>query len=189
MGVDTWNWSIPHQTILTAPLIALNSSTGAANMDETFDGLYVIVTLLSRYRVATSSFRQRGIVRSNLISIQLRPVSSYTMKRRSSNITSNAPSDMSSRNSGQGIIHLNARSLIQKLDLIEILVSQSHADIMIISESWLCVSVPDSDVLLAGYNVCRADRVGRGGGIAIYVKCNLDVTVSISTSVPKQYEC
>ena len=86
-------------------------------------------------------------------------------------------------------INLNARSFIQKLDLIEILVSQSHADIMIISESWLYVSAPDSDVLLAGYNVYRAGRVGRGGGIAIYVKCNLDVTVSISTSVLKQYEC
>jgi hypothetical protein len=60
---------------------------------------------------------------------------------------------------------------------------------MIISESRLCVSVPDSDVLLSGYNVYTAGRVGRGGGIAIYVKCNLDVTVSISTSVPKPYEC
>lgn len=79
-----------------------------------FDGLYVIVTLLSRYRVATSSYRQRGIVRSNLVSIQLRPVSSYTRKSRSANITLNAPSDMSSRNSGLGIIHLNSFRFVSR---------------------------------------------------------------------------
>jgi hypothetical protein len=63
MGVDTRNWSIPHQTLLIVPLPAFNSTTCADNMDETFDGLYVIVTLLSMYRVATSSHSQRGIVR------------------------------------------------------------------------------------------------------------------------------
>lgn len=60
---------------------------------------------------------------------------------------------------------------------------------MLTSESWLSDSVPDSDVQLTGYNMFRVDRVCKGGGIVIHVKYCLNVSVLLSTSVPKQYEC
>lgn len=159
----------------------------------TVNNLSAIPRLLSNHRIANTTHMQRGIVSSNLVPIKLSSVNSSKMVYCSSSAASGAtldtPSDMNSCSNGIGIIHLNARSLIQKLDFIEMLVSQSNVDVLVVSESWLCDSVPDSDVLLIGYNIYRADRVGRGGGIAIYVKCCLNVSVSISTSVPKQYEC
>lgn len=159
----------------------------------TVNNLSAIPRLLSNHRIANTTHMQRGIVSSNLVPIKLSSVNSSKMVYCSSSAASGAtldtPSDMNSCSNGIGIIHLNARSLIQKLDFIEILVSQSNVDVLVVSESWLCDSVPDSDVQLIGYNIYRADRVGRGGGIAIYVKCCLNVSVSISTSVPKQYEC
>lgn len=174
--------------MFNAPLPVSLISPPIANMEQTtVNKLFAIPRLLSNHRIANTTHMQRGIVSSNLVPIKLSSVNSskrvYCSSSAASGATLDTPSDMNSRGNGIGIIHLNARSLIQKLDFIDILVSQSNV------ESWLCDSVPDSDVQLIGYNIYRADRVGRGGGIAIYVKCCLNVSVSISTSVPKQYEC
>ena len=46
-----------------------------------------------------------------------------------------------------------------------------NTDICIASESWLNKSIPDSDVALDGYNIFRAGRTGRGGGVAIGLLC------------------
>lgn len=174
--------------MFNAPLPVSLISPPIANMEQTtVNKLFAIPRLLSNHRIANTTHMQRGIVSSNLVPIKLSSVNSskrvYCSSSAASGATLDTPSDMNSRGNGIGIIDLNARSLIQKLDFIDILVSQSNV------ESWLCDSVPDSDVQLIGYNIYRADRVGRGGGIAIYVKCCLNVSVSISTSVPKQYEC
>ena len=46
-------------------------------------------------------------------------------------------------------------------------------------------SISDSDIALVGYNVFRIDRAGRGGGVAIYVKSSLSISVLSSVSKPK----
>ena len=69
---------------------------------------------------------------------------------------------------GLGIVHINARSLLPKMDILRFWVSNADPDIIVVSESWLNSNVSDSDVNVFGYSVFRADRVRRGGGVAIF---------------------
>lgn len=84
-----------------------------------------------------------------------------------------------SKRKGIGLIHLNIRSLLQrdKLDHLNILVTQANPDILVLSETWLKSEVNDSEVALNDYNHFRIDRAGRGGGVAIYVKSHLSACV------------
>lgn len=90
--------------------------------------------------------------------------------------------------SGLRIVHLNARSMLSKMDMICLWVRSTDAEIAVISESWLTKSVMDNDIDIDGYNVYRADRLKKGGGVAIYVKCRHNVTVVSSVSISKQLE-
>ena len=73
------------------------------------------------------------------------------------------------------------------MDLIVTLHSQTKADILIIAGCWLKKSMLNSYLALTGYKVYRSDRVGRGGGVSIVVHNNLNVSVSLSNSVQKQF--
>ena len=97
------------------------------------------------------------------------------------------PSDCKSL-SGLNIIHLNVRSLLSKMDMISIWVKSTDADIVVISETWLTKSVIDKDINMDGYNIVRADRPTKGGGVAIYVKSKCHVRVVLSESISKQLE-
>jgi len=97
------------------------------------------------------------------------------------------PADFKSR-SGLGFIHMNVRSLLPKLDLVRILAENTSADVIVISETWLKKTVSDNAIDIDGYTVYRTDRPNRGGGVAIYVKDSLEVTVLLSESVVKKYE-
>lgn len=74
------------------------------------------------------------------------------------------------------IIHLNARSLLCRMDEVRCLVSAQRPDILAISESWLGPSVSDAEVSLPGYFMYRADRSRSGGGVAVYVINHLSVS-------------
>lgn len=56
------------------------------------------------------------------------------------------------------------------MDMIRIWANTTNADIIIISETWLKKSVSDEFISIEGFKVYRTDRVGKGGGVAIYVK-------------------
>ena len=51
---------------------------------------------------------------------------------------------------------------------------------MCIVESWLGGSIADNEVSLPGYFIARLDRNRHGGGILIYIKCNLSFRVVLS---------
>ena len=72
-----------------------------------------------------------------------------------------------------GILHFNVQSLKPKLDIIN--VSLFDFDILCFTESWLNEDIPDSNILLDGYNSpFRCDRPDRlGGGVVVYTKCNI----------------
>ena len=91
---------------------------------------------------------------------------------------------------GLGLIHINVRSLISKMDYISIWALQTKADIFVFSETWLTDQVCDNVIALNGYNVFRTDRhqPTHGGGVAIFVKKSFSVTVISSVSVPKNFE-
>ena len=91
---------------------------------------------------------------------------------------------------GLGLVHLNIRSILKrhKLDHLKILISQSDPDILVLTESWLKQANSDSDITLDNYNVFRIDRIGRGGGVAIYIKAWITATVITTSSVPNYFE-
>lgn len=94
------------------------------------------------------------------------------------------PEEFKSR-SGLGIIHINVRSLLPKVDLIKLWITSTDADILVLSETWLNESVLDKDIYMSGYKVFSCDRPRKGGGIAIYVKNRFHITPLSSLSVPK----
>ena len=74
------------------------------------------------------------------------------------------------------LIHLNIQSIKPKCDILN--AELSEFDILCFTESWLDVTVQDSDVALQGFDVpFRNDRSDRpGGGVIVYCKNNLVCT-------------
>ena len=73
---------------------------------------------------------------------------------------------------GVRIVHINARSLYNKLD--DITNTFHQCDIIVITETWLTNVIPTSSINIGGFTVIRQDRHinvnKKGGGICIYVK-------------------
>ena len=66
---------------------------------------------------------------------------------------------------------LNARSLVNKIDLLAQRVSIAQPDIIMITETWANSSITEAELCIQNYQLFRADRATRGGGgVACYVK-------------------
>ena len=102
-------------------------------------------------------------------------------------INLSTPSDFKERN-GLGLLHMNIRSLVPKLDFVKAWVFTSDPDILVVSETWLNKSVLDSTIQINGYNIFRSDRQSKGGGVAIYVKTRFTCRVTKSIALPKLFE-
>ena len=74
---------------------------------------------------------------------------------------------------GLHFIHVNVRSLIPKLDEIKLLLLKRNITVLALSETWLNDSVSDSEIDIHGYVVVRKDRNRHGGGVCLYVNCNI----------------
>ena len=48
--------------------------------------------------------------------------------------------------------------------------------------------IDNQTVSFNGFNIFRADRAGKRGGVAVYVKSSLSVLVPTSVSIPKYFE-
>ena len=73
------------------------------------------------------------------------------------------------------LLLLNARSIHPKLPELSLLVAETKADFVFVTETWLSDSVPSSAVPLFGYFLLRHDRSRRqGGGVACYVRDGLN---------------
>ena len=67
--------------------------------------------------------------------------------------------------------HLNARSMVNKMDDITLLIQDKSFDTFTVSETWLNPAILDSEVNLSGYTLVRHDRSNkRGGGTAIFIR-------------------
>ena len=67
-------------------------------------------------------------------------------------------------------MYYNARSLLSKLDELNVVVKQqSQTLFVLLKHGWMIVS--DSELSLDNYQLFRFDRNRHGGGVAIYV-CN-----------------
>ena len=70
-------------------------------------------------------------------------------------------------------LHLNARSLLSKLSDVRLLVKNSKAAVLAVSETWLDGSITDAEIELVGYTVIRKDRNRNGGGVCLYIRSDI----------------
>ena len=66
---------------------------------------------------------------------------------------------------------LNARSIVNKKNELNVMVEDIGPHIIGITESWANIDITDAELGLRGYIMFRRDRIGRrGGGVILYVK-------------------
>ena len=66
---------------------------------------------------------------------------------------------------------LNARSIINKMNELDIMVDEIKPHIIGITESWANNDITDAELGLEGFVMFRKDRMGnRGGGVLLYIK-------------------
>lgn len=70
---------------------------------------------------------------------------------------------------------MNAQSVVNKCDNLEQILLSYDPHVMIITETWLSSAHPDDVIFPPSYKVYRRDRLGRGGGVAILAKHNVEV--------------
>ncbi len=69
---------------------------------------------------------------------------------------------------GIKILHLNARSLVNKINEMRIICNKSIPDLLCISESWLNSGHEDIEFRITGYDLYRKDRMfANGGGVCL----------------------
>ena len=72
---------------------------------------------------------------------------------------------------GYRCVCLNARSIVNKKNELNIMVEDVDSHIIGITESWANTDITDAELGLTGYVMFRRDRIGRrGGGVILYVK-------------------
>ena len=72
---------------------------------------------------------------------------------------------------GYRCVCLNARSIVNKKNELNIMVEDSDPHIIGITESWANIDITHAELGLTGYVMFRRDRIGRrGGGVILYVK-------------------
>ena len=80
-------------------------------------------------------------------------------------------------------LSFNARSLLHKLDELQVLISSldTKPDVIAICETWCQPTEPDSFYSLNEYTSYRSDRPGLGGGALIYVKSSIQHKLLFTT--------
>src|SRR5688572_9859847 len=83
---------------------------------------------------------------------------------------------------------VNARSLVNKRDEIELIAEQEDYSIGGITETWLTSSKEYAEVELEGYKIFRTDRVSPiktpVGGVLSYIKENMNIVHGDDIVVP-----
>ena len=88
------------------------------------------------------------------------------------------------------VLLLNARSLVNKVNELEIQIANHSSDITFVMETWLVDSVPDEAIDCSGQNIIRKDRPNGkgGGGIAVYVNDRIPIKLRDDLN-DSAYEC
>lgn len=92
------------------------------------------------------------------------------------------PTEEKGQQTALNIIYLNARSIVSKLNELEILANEKSPDLILICESWCNSSINNALLSLNNYHLepnLRHDRCdtqfGIGGGLLVYVKNGLHI--------------
>ena len=80
------------------------------------------------------------------------------------------------KKSGLHFIHINVNSLLPKIDEIRSIALNTNAALIGITESKLDESVMNSEINLDNYVLIRSDRNRNGGGVACYIREDINFT-------------
>ncbi|XP_035688786.1 uncharacterized protein LOC118424344 [Branchiostoma floridae] len=87
------------------------------------------------------------------------------------------------------ILLTNARSLTNKLDELNIVLTSNKIDVSVVTETWFSADLPLEASCIEGYSQIRKDRTERrGGGVAIYIKNDI-ASRPLDLVVPEELEC
>ena len=88
---------------------------------------------------------------------------------------------------GYKCVCLNARSIVNKRNELNIMVEDNDPHIIGITESWATPDISDAELGMTGYVMFRKDRIGRrGGGVILYIKESIQ---AYEIKLEKQAEC
>ena len=85
---------------------------------------------------------------------------------------------------------LKARNKSQsKLDDLKHMADENLIDIITISETWLSSEINDNVLYIPGYQqILRQDRIGRAGGVAIYIRDGIGFTHRLDLEDGNQFD-
>ena len=63
------------------------------------------------------------------------------------------------------IISLNARSLLPKIESLQLLVAAEDLYVICVVETWLSAEILDAEISIQGYQCFKRDRNRHGGGV------------------------
>ena len=88
---------------------------------------------------------------------------------------------------GYKCVCLNARSIVNKRNELNIMVEDIDPYIIGITESWATTDISDAELGMTGYVMFRKDRLGRrGGGVILYIKESIQ---AYEIKLEKEAEC
>ena len=88
---------------------------------------------------------------------------------------------------GLKFCHLNVRSVLNKIDQFRMHFDESSIDVLSLSETWLSKDICSNILQLSNYQLYRSDRaytedqnslVKKGGGLAIYLRKDMNFTIT-----------
>ena len=85
---------------------------------------------------------------------------------------------------GLHFLHLNVRSILNKISEFRILFKRKRLSIIAFTETWLNNSINDEEIEIDGYKIIRHDRSsGSGGGVCFYIRNDIAFNImdAIST--------
>ena len=88
---------------------------------------------------------------------------------------------------GYKYVSLNARSIVNKRNEVNIMVEDIDPHIVGITESWATTDISEAELEMTRYDMFRKDRLGRrGGGVILYIKESIQ---AYEIKLEKEAEC
>ena len=155
---------------LTAPMSIIARNTTPTPTDIARDISYVPCSIPVRITRSTSftyKHNRNGRNQNILIKIRTSERNSNPNNQTNNKIRSNMPT----------ILLTNVCHILNKVDDLHAIVDLNNPSLIMITESWLNINVPDSVVRIGSiFNIYRRDRLTPGGGILAYVNVNIPTT-------------
>ena len=116
--------------------------------------------------------------------------SSYQRSTRNLiNVSLDKSVNINNNRSLPSVMLVNARSLFNKSNELEIVAKMQEIDVVCITETWLKDKIPNEAIDCLGMNLCRLDRTNEaGGGVAVFINNTIPFKIR-EDLISKSFEC